>query len=177
MMSVVLGIDPGSRVTGFGVIRINGNRTQFIDCGCVRTEKATTTADKLALIFQGVSGIIAEYQPDQMAIEQVFMARNADSALKLGQARGVAMVAGAQQQLAVHEYSARQIKQAVVGTGAATKQQMQTMVVKLLGLSAEPAADAADALGVALCHAHMSGGLMRLATEAKWRRGRARSLL
>ncbi|RTE86098.1 MULTISPECIES: crossover junction endodeoxyribonuclease RuvC [Gammaproteobacteria] len=162
-MSIILGIDPGSRITGFGIIRQQGSRLTYLGSGCIRaasTSVATTTqgeptmAERLKTIFAGVSELIEQYSPTQFAIEQVFMARNPDSALKLGQARGVAMVAAANAGLEVCEYSARQIKQSVVGTGAAKKEQVQHMVMHVLKLPNKPQADAADALAVAICHAH-----------------------
>lgn len=173
-MAVILGIDPGSRITGYGVIQAEGSRLQYIDSGCIRTEAAPDLAGKLDLIFRGISQIIDQYQPRQVGIEQIFMARNADSALKLGQARGVAIVACTVRHLPVAEYSARQVKQSVVGTGAAEKTQVQKMVCYLLGLEKSPQADAADALAVAICHIHMSQGMLQLAGARKVRRGRLR---
>lgn len=149
----ILGIDPGSRITGFGIIEIDGNRTRYVTSGCVRVAGAALP-ERLQQIFTGVAAIVSDYHPDQMAIERVFMARNADSALKLGQARGAAICAATSRELQVSEYSAREIKQAVVGKGSATKQQVQHMVCALLGLKSAPQADAADALAVALCHGH-----------------------
>lgn len=173
-MPVILGIDPGSRITGYGVISAEGSRLQYIDSGCIRTESATDLSEKLDLIFRGIDQVIRLYQPGQAGIEQVFMARNADSALKLGQARGAAIVACTTHQLPVSEYSARQVKQSVVGTGAAEKTQVQKMVCHLLGLDKSPQADAADALAVAICHSHMSQSLIRMAGARKVRRGRLR---
>jgi crossover junction endodeoxyribonuclease RuvC len=152
-MSIILGIDPGSRMTGFGVIEIKKNIHHYVVSGCIKI-KPGLLSDKLNQIFISVSEIIQQYKPDEGAIEQVFMAKNPDSALKLGQARGAAMVAMAQHALIVEEYSARQIKQSVVGTGAADKKQVQMMVKQLLNLSASPQSDAADGLAVAICHGH-----------------------
>ncbi|HVL02669.1 MAG TPA: crossover junction endodeoxyribonuclease RuvC [Dongiaceae bacterium] len=173
-MAIVLGIDPGSRITGYGVISAESSRLHYIDSGCIRTESAADLAEKLDMIFRGIDQVIRLHHPEQVGIEQVFLARNADSALKLGQARGVAIVACTQHQLPVAEYSARQVKQAVVGTGAAEKTQVQRMVCHLLGLDKSPQADAADALAVAICHAHMSQSMLRLAGARKVRRGRLR---
>ena len=133
-------------------------------------------AERLQTIFHSLATLIGEYRPGEFAIEQVFMARNPDSALKLGQARGAAIVAAANSGLAVHEYSARQVKQAVVGKGGADKAQVQHMVQVLLALSRKPQADAADALAIALCHAHMSQSVARLASGGggKVRSGRVR---
>ena len=119
------------------------------------------------MIFNGVSEIIQQYQPTEFGIEQVFMAKNADSALKLGQARGAAIVAATQADLYVCEYSARQIKQAVSGTGGATKDQVQAMVVQILSLSGRPQADAADGLAIAICHAHTAQSLVAMSGQVK----------
>jgi crossover junction endodeoxyribonuclease RuvC len=167
----VLGIDPGSRVTGFGVVQVLRNgRIEYIASGCVRVPSGNF-ADKLKTVYDGVAEIISTYQPTVLAIEKVFMARNADSALKLGQARGAAILAGANQALEVAEYTALQIKRAAVGKGHAGKQQVQLMVKALLGLSAAPPADAADALACAICHAHHAVGLRTLPRRAPARRG------
>ena len=169
----ILGIDPGSRVTGFGVIEIIGRQTNYIDSGCIRTQ-GDDLAARLKDIFDGLIEILATHQPDQMAIEKVFMDRNADSALKLGQARGAAICACTTHTLSVHEYSPRQIKQAVVGKGGATKDQVQHMVVSILSLNKCPQADAADALATALCHANMSQGMAAIHGVTARRGGRLR---
>ncbi|SET70624.1 Holliday junction endonuclease RuvC [Marinobacter segnicrescens] len=161
-MAIILGVDPGSRITGYGIIRVTGRHTDYLDSGCIRMGERPM-AERLQVIFQGLATLIAEFRPDEFAIEQVFMARNPDSALKLGQARGVAIVSAANSGLPVHEYSARQVKQAVVGKGGADKSQVQHMVQAILGLERKPQADAADALAIALCHAHMSQSVARLA--------------
>lgn len=156
----ILGIDPGSRLTGFGVIDVlNGGRLAYIASGCIRTGEGALPA-RLKIIFEGVSELIATHGPEVLAAEQVFMAKNADSALKLGQARGAALSAGLAAGLPVSEYSALQIKQAVVGTGRAQKEQVQHMITALLGLSGTPQADAADALACAITHAHTESGLV-----------------
>ncbi|MCW8107829.1 crossover junction endodeoxyribonuclease RuvC [Alteromonas ponticola] len=162
---VILGIDPGSRVTGYGLIKRQAGKIEYVASGCIRV-KGDELAPRLAQIFAGVVEIIRQYQPDEFAIEQVFMAHNPDSALKLGQARGAAIVAATQGELSVAEYSARQIKQAVVGKGSAEKNQVQHMVRHLLNLPGTPQADAADALAVALCHAHTAQSLIKLAGQA-----------
>lgn len=172
-MPIILGIDPGSRRTGYGVINHQGQRYEYIDSGCIRTQ-GDSFPDKLAQIFEGLSEIITLYLPQEVAIEQVFMARNADSAFKLGQARGAAIVAATVNRLPVSEYSARQVKQAVVGRGAADKSQVQHMVCQLLALPKKPQEDAADALGIALCHANTQQGLIRIAGANRVKRGRAR---
>ena len=165
-MSIILGIDPGSRITGYGLIEQKGSQLFYLASGCIRT-KGDTLAPKLDMIFNGVSEIIKQYQPSEFGIEQVFMAKNPDSALKLGQARGAAIVAATQADLYVCEYSARQIKQAVVGTGAASKEQVQQMVMQILKLSGKPQADAADGLAVAICHAHTAQSLVAMAGKVK----------
>lgn len=171
---VILGIDPGSRITGYGLIARKQGKLVYVASGCIRVGTADLPS-RLANIFTGVVDIIRQYKPDQFAIEQVFMAKNPDSALKLGQARGAAIVAATQAQLPVAEYSARQIKQSVVGKGGADKTQVQHMVKHLLSLSGTPQADAADALAVALCHAHTEQSLINMAGQArKTVRGRLR---
>ncbi|MGQ8366773.1 crossover junction endodeoxyribonuclease RuvC [Glaciecola sp. 1036] len=165
-MKIILGIDPGSRTTGFGVVKVVNNKTEYLGSGCIRVQD-DVLAKRLDNVFTGVSEIIRQYTPTHFAIEQVFMAKNPDSALKLGQARGAAIVAATNAQLPVFEYSARQIKQAVVGKGSAEKNQVQHMVSYLLKLSKKPQADAADALAVALCHLHTEQSLIRLSGQAK----------
>ncbi len=173
-MTIILGIDPGSRITGYGVIEQNGRHFRYLGSGCIRMSEKELPG-RLKQIYAGVSEIITQFQPDVFAIEQVFMAKNADSALKLGQARGSAIVAAVNADLPVFEYAARLIKQSVVGTGAASKEQVQHMVQSILKLSAKPQADAADALGVAICHAHTNKTLVALAGQARSaRRGRYR---
>lgn len=147
----VLGIDPGSRVTGYGVIDVAGSRLSYVASGCIRARGDSMPA-RLKEIYDGVHTILEDYSPDQIAIEQVFMAKNPDSALKLGQARGVAIAAAMHNEVPIDEYAARRVKQAVVGTGRATKKQVQHMVMALLKLDQEPASDAADALAIAICH-------------------------
>ena len=173
-MAIILGIDPGSRITGYGVIKQLGAKFEYLGSGCIRMQ-GDELASRLHQIYNGVSEIITQFQPTMFAIEQVFMAKNPDSALKLGQARGAAIVAATNMQLPVSEYSARQIKQSVVGKGNADKTQVQHMVTQILKLSATPQADAADALAVALCHSHTQQSLIRLSGQAsKTVRGRLR---
>ena len=161
----VLGIDPGSRVTGYGIIDSRGSDLGHIDSGCLRVT-AENLGARLKLIYDGLSGVIEHHRPDVICIEQVFMARNPQSALTLGHARGAAMCAGVNRGLPTFEYSALQIKQAVVGRGRADKQQVQHMVRVLLRLSQKPAADAADALACAICHVHTVQGEKRLRSAA-----------
>lgn len=172
-MPVILGVDPGSRITGFGVIRAEGARLSYVASGCIRVADAEMP-QRLRRIFECIGEIIGQHRPAELAIEQVFMAKSAGSALKLGQARGVAIVAAVLQGLPVFEYSPRRIKQSVVGTGAADKEQVQHMVRTLLKLPAAPQADAADALAAAICHAHTSQSLSNLPQASATRRGRLR---
>lgn len=152
-MKVIVGIDPGSRITGYGVILQQGQQLSYRASGCIRvTEK--TLALRLQQIANGITQVLDYYQPQAAAIEDIFVGHNPRTALKLGQARGVVIVTLARYDLPVAEYAARRVKQAVVGYGAASKQQVQHMVRVLLGLSKAPQADAADALAVAICHAH-----------------------
>jgi crossover junction endodeoxyribonuclease RuvC len=157
-MKTILGIDPGSRITGYGLIRSNGFQYRYVDSGCIRVV-AKETSSRLQEIFDGVRELIFKYQPEHVAIEQVFVHRNVSSALKLGQARGVAMVVPALHAIPVSEYSARQVKLAVVGYGAADKNQVSHMVKHLLALQGTPQTDASDALAIALCHAMASNSL------------------
>jgi len=150
----ILGIDPGSRLTGFGIINVLRNgHLQYVASGVVRAPKGDLPK-RLKSIYDGVAELASTYQPTVLAIERVFMARNADSALKLGQARGAAICGALSADLPVVEYAARQIKSAVAGRGSADKRQVQHMVKTLLTLPAVPVADAADALACAICHAH-----------------------
>ncbi|MDF1763458.1 MAG: crossover junction endodeoxyribonuclease RuvC [Oleibacter sp.] len=171
-MAIILGIDPGSRITGFGIINTVGQRVEYITSGCIRTGKGELP-ERLKCIHESISELIEIHCPQQFAIEQVFMGRNADSALKLGQARGVAILSATLHDLPVAEYSPRTIKQSVVGTGAADKEQVQHMVQRLLKLPGLPQADAADALAIALCHAQTQASLISRAGLHTYRRGRA----
>jgi crossover junction endodeoxyribonuclease RuvC len=148
----VLGIDPGSQRTGFGVVDAAGSRLTYVASGVIRTTQ-TDFAARLCEIFRCMQTIVAQYQPREIAIERVFVNRNPDSALKLGQARGAAICGTADSKAEVFEYATRQIKQAVVGTGSAEKAQVQLMMKSLLRLDGPVAADAADALAAAVCHA------------------------
>ncbi|PJE80337.1 Crossover junction endodeoxyribonuclease RuvC [invertebrate metagenome] len=170
-MTILLGIDPGSRMTGYGVIEETGSHCHYVASGFIRVTEPNLP-DKLQQIFEGISEIVERYCPQTAGIEQVFMSKNADSALKLGQARGAAIVAMVNHGLEVAEYSARQVKQAVVGKGAAEKTQVQHMVKSILQLDKTPQADAADALAVALCHSHTRGYLVRMAGATGRRRRR-----
>lgn len=149
----ILGIDPGSRITGYGVIEVQGRRTVYVGSGCVRVED-DGFPERLRAIFDGIGAVVAEYAPTEIAVEKVFVQRNVDSALKLGQARGAALCAVMTQSLPIAEYSPAEIKKALVGRGAADKRQVQHMVKTLLQLTDSPQSDAADALACALCHCH-----------------------
>ena len=137
-MTRIIGIDPGSRRTGYGVIDVVGSKISYVTSGIIRLPEGSLP-ERLNIIYDGVSQIIGQYQPEEMSIDEVFVATNAGSALKLGQARGAAIVAGVQAQLPVGEYSARSVKKSVVGTGAADKSQVQMMIVQMLRLSQSPA--------------------------------------
>ena len=149
----ILGLDPGSLCTGYAVIEVSPGRIGYIVSGSIRTEGKALT-ERLQEIFVAVDGLATEFRPDEVAIESIFMHRNADSALKLGQARGAALSATFSVRPRVFEYAPREVKLAVVGTGAAQKEQVQLMVKRLLNISGPIGADAADALAIALCHAH-----------------------
>lgn len=152
-MRVILGIDPGSRVTGYGVIRVHNQNIEYMDSGCIRTPQATLSI-RLLDIFNGLCELMTLYEPQEVAIEQIFMHENASAALKLGHARGVAMVACASHRVPIYEYTPRQVKQSVVGYGAAEKDQVKQMVMRLLKLHKPPQMDASDALAIAICHQH-----------------------
>ena len=151
--SVILAIDPGSLITGYGLISCSGRQIKFLACGCIRTGGGELPL-RLQTIFNDLQQVVDLYQPYEMAIENVFMARNPDSALKLGQARGAAITAVMAKDIPVYEYTANQVKQAVVGKGHADKKQVQHMIKILLNLSDTPQADAADALAIAICHSN-----------------------
>lgn len=148
---IILGIDPGSRITGYGIIRWPDT---YITCGTIKTLNKPMV-ERLQIIHKDLKRIISKYQPEIAAIEEVFVHKNAQSALKLGHARGAAMLAVAEYQIPLAEYAARLIKQTVTGYGGADKLQMQTMVQQTLKLSQPPSTDAADALAIAICHGHL----------------------
>ncbi len=166
---LILGVDPGSRVTGYGIIEVHATQVQYRASGCIRLGEGAL-ASRLGQIFADLQTLISQYQPDVMAIEQVFMSQNPSSALKLGQARGAAICAGANAALPVSEYTPAQIKQTVAGNGRAAKQQIQHMVKILLNIQGDITADAADALAVALTHSRFSQASDRLGTEVQARR-------
>ena len=157
----ILGIDPGSRLTGFGVLDFAGDRPTYVASGTVRTPEGSFP-DRLKRIFVSVGEIVEKYRPDIVAIESVFMARNAGSALKLGHARSAALCATFAFDVEVFEYAPREIKQAIVGNGSASKEQVQHMIVSLLQLDGAPSSDAADALAAAICHGQQRTLISRL---------------
>jgi crossover junction endodeoxyribonuclease RuvC len=159
----ILGIDPGLRVTGFGVIDKLGQQLVYVASGCIRTPTGELP-QRLKSILDGLGEVLATYSPEQVVVEKVFVNVNPQSTLLLGQARGAAICAAILKDLPVAEYTALQVKQAVVGNGHAAKEQVQDMVRRLLKLDGDPQADAADALACAICHAHGGQGLGKLAT-------------
>ena len=166
----ILGIDPGLRVTGFGILDKSGEKLSYVTSGCIKTSGGEL-ALRLKVILDSVGEVIAQYQPQQVAVEKVFVNVNPQSTLLLGEARGAAICAVVGKNLPLSEYTALQVKQAVVGKGHAKKEQVQEMVRRLLRLPGNPSLDAADALACAICHAH--AGLGRLAISGlRMRRGR-----
>lgn len=159
----VLGIDPGSGATGWGVVDVAGARLDFVEAGVIRANRAHTRAETLAAIFSELRTLIARLEPDEAAVEETFVNASPRDALVLGQARGVALLAPALSGLAVAEYAANTVKKSVVGRGHAEKRQVQAMIRVLLPTSGEQGADAADALAVAVCHAHHRGPAARRA--------------
>lgn len=150
----ILGIDPGFRLTGYGIVDSNGQESRLVASGVIPAHRGDGTAARLNIIHSEVAQLVAEHGPAEMAVESVFVHKNAQSALKLGQARAAAICASFGYEVAVFEYAPREIKQAIVGKGSAGKEQVAHMVQVLLGLRDELQADEADALGIALCHAH-----------------------
>jgi crossover junction endodeoxyribonuclease RuvC len=168
----ILGIDPGLRITGFGIIRKSGSKLAYVSSGCIKAPEADLPG-RLKTILEGLREVIQTHQPQQVAVEKVFVNVNPQSTLLLGQARGTAICAAVLASLPVAEYTALQVKQAVVGNGHAKKEQVQEMVRRLLGLPGNPGADAADALACAICHAHGGQGLGLIATAGyRVKRGR-----
>ncbi len=167
----ILGLDPGLRVTGFGIVDVAGSRLTYVTSGSIRTEGDGLPA-RLGIIAHDLTHIIREFHPDEASVELVFVNVNPTSTLLLGQARGGAIAALVMAGLPVYEYTANQIKQAVVGHGKAQKAQVQHMVQRLLKLPAAPSADAADALACAICHINSAGGIGRLPTHQRRRGGR-----
>ncbi len=159
----ILGVDPGLRNTGWGVIECEGPRLAFIACGVIRPDADAPMAQRLLCVHEALAAVIAAHAPAEVAVEETFVSRDAKASLKLGHARGVALLVAAQAGLKVAEYAPRLIKKAVTGTGTAEKRQVTAMVRILLPRARPESADAADALAVAICHAHHRGAAMRLA--------------
>ncbi|MFC5303195.1 crossover junction endodeoxyribonuclease RuvC [Azospira restricta] len=172
----LLGIDPGLRITGFGVVDAQGSKLAYVASGCIRTDEKMPLPERLGVITRGIAEIVATYAPGQAAIEEVFLNKNPWSTLLLGQARGAAIGALVGSGLPVAEYGTMQIKQAVVGHGRATKEQVQHMVRRLLSLPGDPSPDAADALACAIAHAHGGQGLGALSSAGRRKSGRLTSL-
>jgi len=164
----ILGIDPGSRNIGFGIIDTDGRQSARVASGCIRVGQHPWP-ERLGLIFDGVAELVAAHQPHEMAVEQLIFARDPTAALKIGQARGAVLCAGLKAGVTVHEYSPKSVKLAVVGSGGAEKTQVQHMVRILLTLERPPGEDEADALAIALCHAHSMGIPQRKRAAASWR--------
>jgi crossover junction endodeoxyribonuclease RuvC len=170
----LLGLDPGLRVTGWGVIEVIDNRLRHIADGAVESDADDPLAIRLAALYDGVAAIIAQYAPDAAAVEETFVNRNASSTLKLGQARGVVLLAPARAGLPVAEYATNLVKKSVVGSGHAAKMQIAMMVRTLLPGATLATADAADALAVAICHAHHAASAQRFVAAAGLRLAEAR---
>ncbi|MFZ5943310.1 MAG: crossover junction endodeoxyribonuclease RuvC [Bacillota bacterium] len=163
---IILGIDPGTAITGYGIIKVEGNKFSSLDYGCIYTDSSWADANRLKLIYEKVSSLIELHQPQEMAVEELFFNKNVKTALSVGQARGVILLTGARKGLVVSEYTPLQVKQAIVGYGRAHKQQIQQMVKIFLNLSNIPKPDdAADALAVAICHAHFRQTFQRSKTN------------
>ncbi|MGI6360987.1 MAG: crossover junction endodeoxyribonuclease RuvC [Bacillota bacterium] len=152
---IILGIDPGTATTGYGLIEMSGNKHRLVDYGCIRTPAGKIMSARLEMIYEAMRELVKRHHPDQVAIEQLFFNRNITTALSVGQARGVLLLAVEQSQVPIAEYTPLQVKQAIVGYGGAEKKQVQYMVARVLNLKNPPKSDdAADALAIAICHAH-----------------------
>ncbi|MEO5335643.1 MAG: crossover junction endodeoxyribonuclease RuvC [Magnetospirillum sp. WYHS-4] len=158
----LLGLDPGLRTTGWGVIEVEGNRLAHVADGAVRSDETLSLAERLAQLYEGLVDVVRHHRPAEAAVEQTYVNRNPETTLKLGQARGVALLAPALAGVPVHEYAPSLVKKSLVGTGAAGKEQVQAMVRMLLPGCLPSGADAADALAVAICHAHHRATALRL---------------
>jgi len=177
----ILGIDPGLRITGFGLIEKTGNKLSYLSSGCIKTDAKASLPTRLGTIYAGLRELVATHRPDQAVVEIIFVNVNPQSTLLLGQARGAALTALVSNDLAVSEYTALQMKKAIVGHGQARKEQIQAMVARLLALPGLPGRDAADALGLAVCHAHAAASFAAIErataraprAHAQYRRGRS----
>ncbi|NLI14154.1 crossover junction endodeoxyribonuclease RuvC [Pelotomaculum propionicicum] len=160
---LIMGVDPGTAITGFGLVKYNGSRFTLVDCGCIRTSPDTPLSGRLHFLYRELVDIISRHNPEQFAVEELFFNKNAKTALAVGHARGVAMLAAASSGLPVFEYTPLQVKQSVAGFGRAEKTQVQFMVKTILALPAVPAPDdVADALAVAICHGHLNSWVRKL---------------
>lgn len=162
---LILGLDPGLRHTGWGLVEADGNRLRFLACGAVHTDAEAILADRLGGLYRGLVRVIEAHAPREAAVEETVVNRNPLSSLKLGHARGVVLLAASHAGLGVHEYAAKQVKRAVTGTGGAAKEQVAMMVRFLLPGCGDVGADAADALAVAICHAHFRAGRARITAQ------------
>jgi crossover junction endodeoxyribonuclease RuvC len=159
----LVGLDPGLRHTGWGVIEVDGSHLRFVACGAVDSDAADMLPDRLAALYEGLTAVFRSWRPEGAAVEETVVNRNAGSSLKLGHARGVVLLAAAHARLPLAEYGAKRVKRSVTGTGAAEKEQVAAMVRLLLGRDVRSSADATDALAVAICHAHHLGTQQRVA--------------
>ena len=160
---IILGIDPGFAITGYGVLEYCGNKFRLIDVGAITTDAGLELSDRLLILNTGLDALISKYKPDSMAVEELFFNTNVKTAIKVGHGRGVALLSAAKAGVKVYEYTPLQVKQSVVGYGRAKKEQVQQMVKVLLNLDKIPKPDdAADALAIAICHAHSSGSINRM---------------
>lgn len=168
----IIGVDPGTLVTGYGIVDKEGGRVSFVACGCVRNKPAAPLPMRFLKIYRELGGVFDSYRPGEMAVEGLFFCKNVKTALKLGEARGVAMLVAAEKGAEVFEYAPRRVKQAVLGRGGARKSQVQFMMKSLLGLEKEPSpTDASDALAVALCHAFAGAGVESQVSDLRPRSG------
>lgn len=170
-MLTILGIDPGSRITGYGIIQLVDNSMSYVASGCLKLQQ-DNLPDKLVSIYRDIEKVVSLYSVQEVAVESVFMHQNPGAALKLGQARGAAIVGAATGNAVVYEYTAKQVKQSVVGYGAAAKAQVQNMVMQILKLSGTISEDSADALAVAICHANSRKSRNKLGEYGSYKSGR-----
>ncbi len=162
-MAIILGVDPGTRITGYGIIKNNTQSHELLDFGCIRPPLHLSPAERYLFIFNGIDYLLETFHPDAVAVETQFVYKNVESAMKLGMARASILIAAARRAVPVHEYAPRKAKLAVVGNGAASKAQVQKMIQVLLRLSTLPEPeDAADALALAICHAHQEKNYARI---------------
>ncbi|SCA62509.1 Crossover junction endodeoxyribonuclease RuvC [Chlamydiales bacterium SCGC AG-110-M15] len=162
---IVLGVDPGTRVTGYGFVLSEGRRQSLLEYGCIRTPKGASLSERYCIIYEGLEDLVARFSPDAIAVETQFMKENFNSAMKLGMARGMVLLLSAKLKIPIYEYAPTKAKRAVVGNGRASKQQVQAMIKVLLNLPVIPEPDdAADALALAICHLNAVGQRLELGT-------------